>query len=248
MDVNKKPMIQQYLNDFNSAPVGAQISGSGYQTQRSLMDKQAKALINSNPAESQTLKDIRNALDEAMTRSASPEDAAMWQGANKDWVTMKNIESAIDPTTGQVSPAKLMSTLARKDPNRVIYGNGDQELTNIAKVGKEFISPKTGDSGTAQRAAMMKLLTGAGALGGSANFAYSHDPESALGGAGAAALAAILLPKMAGSMMRNSDGYLANGLTDMAQEVLPGLTKQRALQELMRNVGLQSSANLYENK
>lgn len=243
---NQKGIVKSYLKDFDTAPLGAAIPGTQYQEIRSMLDKQAKSFKNTDPATHQALKNIRDAADKAMERSVSPTDSMALRKANNDWAVMKNIEGAIEPTTAIVSAPKFVNALTRRDPNRMIYGNGDQELNDIAKVGKQFISPSVPDSGTAQRAAMIKLLTGATAAGYAGDLAYTHDPVGAAGGAGAALLGAILLPKVAGSMMRNPNGYLANGLIDMSKRVMNGPTRQRIAAELMRNIGTQTTNQLRE--
>ena len=239
MDVNKRPIISQYLQDFNK-PVGSTFNGQGYQNTRSMLDKQYKALKNTNPAEADALKGIRNSIDSAMSRSVSPEDAAKWSKANNDWSVMKSIEKGVNPTTGEISPNLLMNGLKQRNPDSVIYGNGPQELNNIAKVGKEFIAPQLPDSGTAQRSAMIKLLTGAGALGGATDFAYTHDPLDALGGAGTSMLGAVLLPKQAAKLMLKDGGYLSKGLLDLSKESLPGVSRKGLLEFLTRQSGLQT--------
>lgn len=238
MDVNKRPIISQYLQEFNQ-PVGSTFSGQGYQNTRSMLDKQYKSLKNSNPAEADSLKGIRDSIDSAMSRSVSPEDAAKWDKANNDWSVMKSIEKGVNPTTGEISPNLLMNGLKQRNPDSVIYGNGPQELNNIAKVGKEFIPPMP-TSNSPQIAAMAKLLTGAGALGGGADFAYTHDPIDALGGAGASMLGAVLLPKQAAKLMLKDGGYLSKGLLDLSKESLPGVSRKGLLEFVTRQSGLQT--------
>jgi hypothetical protein len=243
---NQKGIVKSYLKDFEPPPAGAEISGKTYQDIRSMLDKQAKGFKNSDPATAQALQDIRGAADAAMERSLSnpsrlggnADDLANWKKANKDWLVMKNIEKAVDPVTGDVSAAKLMNNLARSDSNRVIYGKGDQELTDIAKVGKQFITPKTGDSGTAQRAMMMRLLTGGG-LGGLGTMAL-YDPVTAAEAGTAALVGGVLLPKAAGAMMRKQGGYLTKGLVDLTKEAMPGVSRQKVISELMRNAGFEA--------
>jgi hypothetical protein len=242
MDVNKRPIISQYLQDFNQ-PMGSTFSGQGYQNTRSMLDKQYKSLKNSNPAEADSLKGIRDSIDSAMSRSVSPEDAAKWSKANNDWGVMKSIEKGVNPTTGEISPNLLMNGLKQRNPDSVIYGNGPQALNNIAKVGKEFIAPQLPDSGTAQRAAMIKMLTSvpaAGALGGGTGLAYTNDPVGALGGAGASMLGAVLVPKLAAKLMQKDGGYLSKGLIDLSKETLPGVSRKGLLEFLTRQTGLQA--------
>jgi hypothetical protein len=237
---NQKGIVKSYLNDFDTAPQGAFISGKTYQDIRSMLDKQAKAFKNSDPATYQALSDIRGAADRAMARSSSPADAAAWDRANHDWMVMKNIEQATDPTNATVSAAKLMNNLARKDSNRVIYGKGDQALTDIGKVGKKFIGDKLPDSGTAQRSAMINMLTGGG-LGGAGAIVGASLGEDPVTGGGLGLLGtglfSILAPKAAQKMLWNQNGYLSKGLIDMNKELMPGLLRSRALSELGRLSG-----------
>lgn len=245
MDTNKRHIVQSYLDEFNAAPVGAQFSGKGYQNTRSMLDKQIKSMRNGNPQEAEALTAIRSALDEAMGRSVSAEDAAAWKGANKDWMTMKTIEKGTNPTTEEISPNLIINELKRRNPSSVVYGSGDQTLNDIAKVGKEFIPSKLPDSGTAQRAAAMKFLSGATPAKIAASIAigdagFSHDPyEAALSGT-SAALASILFPKLAGAAMRKQGGYLSKGLVDLDKEVISGLTRKKLLKEIGRNAGTQT--------
>jgi hypothetical protein len=210
-----------------------------------MLDKQAKAMENTNPLESHALKEIRRHLDDAMQRSVSPEDASKLMQTNNDYAVMKSIQKAINPTTEEISPNLLANYLTRRDPNRMIYGRGDQTLNDIAKVGKEFIPNKVPDSGTAQREHALKFLSGATAgkiAGGlyAGDVLYSKDPISSLAPAITGGLASILFPKAVGHLMRKQGGYLSKGLMDMEQPLIGNVSRQRALSELARNAGLQS--------
>ena len=245
MDTNKRGMVQSYLDEFNTAPVGSTFSGQGYQNTRSMLKKQADAIEHSNPAESETLRKLRSALDQAMQRSVSPEDASSLMKNNYDYMVMKSLQKGINPTTEQINPNLLINELTKRDPNRMIYGQGDQTLNDIAKVGKEFIPNKVADSGTAQRADALKFLSGATAgkiAGGlyAGDVLYSQDPINSLAPAITGGLASILFPKAVGHLMRKQGGYLTKGLMDMEQPLIGGISRQRALSELSRNAGLQS--------
>jgi len=226
---NQKGIVKSYLKDFNTAPVGAQISGSQYQEIRSMLDKQARGFKNSDPATAEALKSIRAAADAAMERSVSPADKALWRQNNKEYAVMKAIEEAVDPVTASIVPGKFINRMTTRDKNRVMYGKGEQDLSDIGKVGHTFISSKAADSGTAQTAAMIKLLTGATAAGYGADLAYNHDPIGAAGGAGISLLAALLTPKLAAKAIQNGSGYLSKGLADMNKQVVPGLTRRRGI-------------------
>lgn len=251
---NQKGIVKKYLKDFGSAPEDAQIKGETYQSIRSMLDRQAKGFKISDPATSDALKEIRKSVDSAMERSligpnpnALPNangaaDLAEWKKANNDWAVMKAIEKGVDPETATIKPNLLLNGLKMRDPGRVIYGRGDQELNTLAKVGKAFVPEKAADSGTAINSAIIKALTGSGIVGLSgADYAANRDPLQSLG-LGAASLGlATLGPKSAARAMWKPDGYLSKGLTDLSKEVVPGLTRQKIISEILRNAGTQIS-------
>lgn len=253
--VNQKNIVASYLRDFGTAPEGAAISGKQYQDIRSMLDKQSKAFRNSDPATAEALKRIRESADSAMERSlvgpsknslpgnAGAEDLAAWRKANKDWAVMRTIEAAIDPETATIKPNILLNKMRQRDPNRVIYGAGDQEFTDIAKVGKAFIPDKAPDSGTAINSAIVKALTGGSIFGGMAgtDYALSRDPGEAATVGAASLAASILGPKAAARAMWKEGGYLSKGVADLTKEALPGLTRQRIIAELLRNAGNQAA-------
>ncbi|MCK9622153.1 MAG: hypothetical protein M0R47_16655 [Methylobacter sp.] len=253
--VNQKNIVASYLRDFGTAPEGAAIAGKQYQDIRSMLDKQSKAFRNSDPATAEALKRIRGSADSAMERSligqnsnalpskTGADDLEAWRKANKDWSVMRTIETAVDPETATIRPNILLNKMRQRDPNRVIYGAGDQEFTDIAKVGKAFIPDKAPDSGTAINSAIVKALTGGSVLGGTAgaDYAISRDPAEAAGVGAASLAASILGPKAAARAMWKDGGYLSKGLADLTKEVTPGLTRQRIIAEILRNAGNQAA-------
>lgn len=244
LPTNQKPVVQSYLDDLNAKNIGDTINGGDYQDLRSMLDKQAKGFSTSDPLTANALKDIRSASDSAMQRNMLPYDKQLLNKANSDWAVMKSMERAIDPTTGNVSPALLINGLKKQDANRVIYGKGNQDLTDIAKVGKEFITNKVPDSGTAQRAAMIKMLTGAGIAGAGADMATGDNPLDSAGTGLLTAVLAATLPKQAAKMMWKDNGYLSKGLLDLNKEIMPKITKSGLLDFVSRNAGLQSAKSV----
>ena len=244
LPTNQRPVVQSYLDDFNGLNIGDKMTGNQYQDLRSMLDKQAQGFKHSDPFTADALKTIRGATDSAMARNIAMFDAPKLKSANNDWAVMKSMERAIDPTTGNVSPALLINGLKKQDANRVLYGKGNQDLTDIAKVGKEFISSKVPDSGTAQRAAMIKMLTGAGAAGVGADMATGDDLEGSVGTGLLSMIAAATLPKAAAKAMWKNNGYLSKGLLDLNKGVIPGVTRGGLLDFASRNTGLQTSKAL----
>jgi hypothetical protein len=131
------------------------ISGQEYQKVRSSLGKAASSAFSTDAELGQALKSIRNALDDAATRSITESDKKAWAEARKQWQALKVLEKAAAPTStdavaGNVSPAKLASALNTIDKG-FKYGTGQQELGDVARVGQAFIKDQIPNSGTAQR-------------------------------------------------------------------------------------------------
>jgi hypothetical protein len=107
---------------------------------------------------------LREAVQDATARAASPEDVAALAEARQQYRALKQIENAVDPATGNISVLKLMGSLSVKaNRNQALYGKGDQSLMSLAKAAKRVIPDTLGNSGTAERA--VPALTAAETLG-----------------------------------------------------------------------------------
>lgn len=166
----------------------APLEGKTYQEVRSILSKESKDAFNSqNSRLGQSLKELRNALDDAADRSISPADRSAWRQARQQYATLKTVEKAVDPTTGTISPKKLVNELTRANPSGMKYGQGDQTLPDITRFGKEFIAENLPDSGTAQRSWYMNMLQNPTAgIGGALGFMGGGVPGAALGAAAGA--------------------------------------------------------------
>lgn len=163
------------------------ISGSEYQNVRTSLTNAAKGAWSGNPELGQALKSLRAALDDAAEQSLSSSDRALWQEARSQYQALKTIQKATDPTTGAISPKKLVNELGRKNPNGMYFGAGDQTMPDIARVGKQFIADNLPDSGTAQRRWYMDLLTGGGGALGALGITGAVPPAAIIGAAAGAA-------------------------------------------------------------
>lgn len=232
-------MVKSYLKDFDKAPEGAFISGETYQSLRSNLDKKAQSYKTKDPDTYRALSSIRAAADNAMSRNLSPEDAALWKQANNDWMVMKNIQGATEPTERFINPNTFARNLAKRDENAMMFGTGNQDMSDLAKVGKQFISDKTRDSGTAQRQLMINLLKG-GSLGlGLEEAIRTGDIKDAAISAGVPLAVGMVAPGLVSKAMWNPNGYLAKGIADMSKEVLPNLTRQQLISNALRGYGSQ---------
>lgn len=234
---NQKNVVQSYLNDFATAPEGAFIKGSQYQDIRSMLDKQSKAFKNSDPVTYQALKDIREAADSAMMRNiSSPEDAARLSAANKDWMVMKSIEESMPSnaaTSRYIDPNAFANALRKRDSNAMIYGTGNQDMADLAKVGKQFVSAQTSESGTAPRQMVINVLKGAPLVAAGEEYGRTGGDVTS------AALPIALgygLPKVAAKMIQNPSGYLSEGLIDMTKG-----NREKILADILRNAAIASN-------
>ena len=257
LPTNQKPVIQSYLDDFGALNIGDKMTGKQYQDLRSMLDKQSKGFKNSDPLTADALKSIRSAADSAMSRNVNIFDSAALKKANNDWAVMKSMERAIDSITGNVSPALLLNGLKKQDANRVLYGKGNQTLSDIAKVGKEFIPDKVPDSGTAALSQMTDILNGkalATGTGAGLGYFFGDDKIDPITGGAAGNLlgviAAATLPKQAAKAMWKNSGYLSKGLLDLGEDVIPktrftpNVTRKGLLEFTTRNAGLQTAKSL----
>lgn len=126
------------------------IPGEIYQRTRSALQT-----LSRTPELSPVATDLREALDNALTRSVNnPADIPLLQNARLQWRNMRTIEGAIaKDNSGNISPAIVSNTLgtsAMGNRNRSVYGRGDQVLPDIAKAGREILSQDP-NSGTPLR-------------------------------------------------------------------------------------------------
>lgn len=104
----------------------------------------------------------------------SPEYAAKVQKANAAYARFADVEIAAGRAGGDAgtfTPAQLQSAVKQGTSRRARARGGDGPIADLAKAGNSQLSPVTGNSGTAERAAQA-----AGAVGG-----YAVDPTIAAG-------------------------------------------------------------------
>lgn len=157
-------MLQGYIDDIIPHINNGSMSGQHYQAMRSMLTSDAAAT--SDGYLKNALTGIRNALDNAMTRSVSPEDAAAWRQLNREYSAQKVIEKAASrageaTAEGQITPSNLRNVIAAED--RSGYARGRGQFNELARAGEQVMKPLP-NSGTAQRANAFHLLN-AGLLG-----------------------------------------------------------------------------------
>lgn len=161
--------------------------------------------LSARPETAPIASDLKEAMDSAVARHATPGDQEAMLELQRQFRAMKQIENATDGTTGNISAPRLLNSMGQKaygGRNQVIYGRGDQSLVNVARAAKHIIPDKLGNSGTPER--MLPAMTGM-------EIAASGEP---IKGAIKAGLSVSGLNAV-GSAMRNQGlvgKYLQNGL------------------------------------
>jgi hypothetical protein len=189
---------------------GAQtMPGESYQAQRSLLSNDAKTMQMSDPKQAQFYRDLRDAMDNAMSRSIPPQDAAEWAQARQNWGDLKDIGKAAagageNTAAGLVSPAKMRSVIASGN-DRIAYARGQGTFADLVRAGNSVMMPFP-NSGTAGRINAMHVIGMLG--GGTGGLVAGGLPGmgAMVGALGAPAVASRVL------MSRPAQSYLGNQL------------------------------------
>lgn len=181
LETQQKPIVSGLVDDVISRLRAGQgtIPGSDYQVIRSDLTKAAKSATNENLAGA--FRGIRDALDGAMERSISPQDAGAWQTLRRQYGNYKVLEKAAGgggekAGVGIISPAQLR--VAASSGNRSAFARGGSDFTELAKAGQAVMTPLP-NSGTAARAAVRNVGLPIGSAG--AGFAVGNIPGAAIG-------------------------------------------------------------------
>ncbi len=157
----QRAIVEGYVNDIvTHMQGGGTMPGAFYQEMRSRLSTQANGLRQSDPTLSDTLRNLRNALDNAMGRSVSPADRDMWNAARREYGAQKVIEKTASrageaTAEGVVVPSNLRNTVSAE--NRGAYARGEGDFSELARAGAGVMGPMP-NSGTAQRSNVLKLL------------------------------------------------------------------------------------------
>lgn len=197
------PIVERMVNRVGelAAKNGGTLKGESYQSIRSELGSYIKR---SSGETQQYLRDLQEALDDAVERQLSPDLLKAWQVTRTRYKNLLDIEDAVsragpDAALGLVSPANLAGSLRRGNRRAYVRGKGD--LNSLARAGVATMTPLP-QSGTAPRQAVRNLMMGptsfAGALAG-------HD-TAGLPGAIAGGAAGMLAPWLLGRGMLSKPG------------------------------------------
>lgn len=228
---NRTPAIENYVREIGNVAqrTGGVLPGDVYQSLRSRMERTARSLGN-NPEARNTIREMREAVDDAMERSiaatGNTADMAAWREARNQYRNMLVIEKAATgagegAASGLISPAKLREATVNTQGRRN-YARGQGDFTDLARDGVQLMSPLP-NSGTPGRISAQNLGTSFASLLGGGAGASVGGPFGAMAGM----VAGAAIPRMVGRAATSAPGraYLAN---QAAVPFLDSLTPRRS--------------------
>lgn len=218
--------LEKQVSNIVSKIQNGRIDGKQYQALTRTGSPLDRAIESENPNISHYATRIKESLDDAMERSASPAMRDLLREAKYQWKNYITIRPLIAKAEdGQIKPALLLNRVGQVYGNMDVGGGGD--LGQLARIGQRFLK-EAPTSGTAERMGLIALLTEAG-------FAVTH-PQIALP-ALATTAGALGIGRGLGGVLK-SDAYRNMLLQpDKASALMP------TLQNALISQGLQSQGN-----
>jgi hypothetical protein len=223
-DSQQRAMVQGYVDDIVQHVNAGRMPGPQYQEMRSRLSRQSHSLRQSDPTLSEALRDMRNALDDAMGRSIAPADQQAWQRARQQYGAQKDIEKAASrageaTAEGQITPANLRNVASAN--NRGAYARGEGQFSELSRAGAGIMSPLP-NSGTAQRYNALQLANQAtlGAIPAMAGRVLMSRPMQGGPGFGQGYLANQLLTPHMGNLPSRQEALLRSLLATDQQAPL----------------------------
>ena len=125
------------IHDMGAAN-GGSIPGAGFTNLREILGRLQSDKM--QPVRNFWLDKVEDSLHDAMTRSASPGDAQLLAQTRQGWRALKQVEPAID-SENYISPSALYKSMdATRNANQSTYGQGPQQLMELAQAGKNVMS------------------------------------------------------------------------------------------------------------
>ena len=164
-DSQQRAMVQGYIDDIVGHVNQGAMPGPQYQEMRSRLSRQSNSLRQSDPTLSESLRSMRNALDDAMERSiaqTNPGDMGAWQATRREYGAQKLIEKAASRAgeatlEGQITAPNLRNAIPKTGGG---YARGEGQFDELARAGATVMTPLP-NSGTAQRMNAFHILNSA---------------------------------------------------------------------------------------
>ena len=222
------PLIQRQLNEIvnKAANNNGSLNGAAFQNIYSSLGRLSKNGVGSVK---DAAGDIRDALHDALIRSAGPQAARTLTNARDQYRVLITAEKsgAIDPGSGTLRAGQLANAFQRADKGGYLRGNRDNGLYDALKFANtRSFGPIVGNSGTATRLggfpdSLYRATVNAG--GNLATRAYLNTPPGVLnGGVRAGNATSEIVRDIAGIPRANAPPIII-GLDAAEDELLKGL-------------------------
>jgi hypothetical protein len=226
---NRAPVIENFVTEIRNTAqrTGGVLPGDVYQSLRSRMERAARGMGN-NPEARTAIREMREAVDDAMERSiaatGNTADMAAWREARNQYRNMLVIEKAATgagegAAAGLISPAKLREATVNTQGRRN-YARGRGDFTDLARDGVQLMSPLP-NSGTPGRLSAQNLGASFMSLLGGGAGASVGGPAGAMAGM----VAGAAVPRLVGRAATSGLGraYLGNQVAaPMLNRLTPG--------------------------
>jgi len=168
-EAQKTPIKAQFQNVLSAFSDGnGEITGKAYQNLTQTGGPLDSVISSTDPTVSAFGMKIKNALDNAFQRSASPEDQAALTEARQQYRAMKTVQPLVEQrgAMGDVNPnalkQRVIAQSTRFDPSTGGFAyTGGGAMGDLANIGQLFFGPQP-DSGTAARNVVLGGLLGGG--------------------------------------------------------------------------------------
>lgn len=197
--------VEDVIAPFKNMPAGKiKVKGEWFQQNKTALDTAIRsAYIEGKAGKAMALQDFEKALVDAASDSMNATERAAFRAAQKQWATLRLLETGQVVEAGNIMPGRLNAALINRYKAGGAYKEGKitGELADIGRLGQAY--KPLPQSGTAPRA-----VYSAGAL-----FSGAANPLFAAGAMAAPPLAQKFLQSDAGRR------YLTRGMAEITPEI-----------------------------
>lgn len=153
--------VGQLLAQFSNLPKGKiQVSGEWFQQNKTALDSAIRSAYNGGQSsKAKALEGFEKALDRAARRSMGKTEREAYEAAQKQWATLRILETGKVVEGGNVMAGRLNSAMENRYKAAFKEGKIKGEVADVARLGSVLRPPP--NSGTAPRAIYSGLTGGA---------------------------------------------------------------------------------------
>ena len=170
--------VDSMLDQFRKMPEGKiKVSGEWFQQNKTALDAQIRSAYNTGETgKARALEAFEKALDRAATRSMGEADRTAYKTAQKQWATLRTLETGKVVEGGNVMPGRLNSAMESRYKGAYKEGKIKGDIADVARLGlvlrglpQSGSTPRAVYSGMAGGAALLEPTTALTMLAGPAS-------------------------------------------------------------------------------